>query len=299
MGARAAGRDGALRGASPPGAGGAAGRAAPCEAPHSSGAPPRGRCWRSGGANRPPERPLLFEARRSFPRPAALRQELFGAAAATEAPASTIADAAATRLGLTREELLERLFADLPGSARCARRTHRPRLPRRCCAPTWRSPRRSSCAPRARAACRGGRASDRAPGQAARAALHDPRRARSRPPHARALGPVLALPAHAAVRPGAGRALAASRLVRPLRAARRLLTPRSAGDCLRRQRRSDFPAAPPALYDSRLEERFAGEIASWYPTGISCASQSPCAPPGRSSSPIFSSATAYSRAGRS
>ena len=88
----------------------------PCEAPHfKRRAASRAllALWRrepAEGAPAPRRAPA-----RSLPRPAALRQELFGAAAATEAPATTIADAAAARLGLTREAVLDLLFADLPG----------------------------------------------------------------------------------------------------------------------------------------------------------------------------------------
>jgi uncharacterized protein len=48
-------------------------------------------------------------------RPAELRAELFAAAAASEESPTSIVDATAHRLGLPREALLESLFADLPG----------------------------------------------------------------------------------------------------------------------------------------------------------------------------------------
>jgi uncharacterized protein len=84
----------------------------PCEAPHfKRRAASRAllALWR-----REPAEQRVAPAR-SLPRPAALRQELFGAAATTDAPALAIADAAAARLGLSREAVLELLFADLPG----------------------------------------------------------------------------------------------------------------------------------------------------------------------------------------
>ena len=88
----------------------------PCEAPHfKRRAATRAllALWRREPAEGAPV--PRREPARSFPRPAVLRQELFGAAAAAEAPAMTIAEAAAARLGLTREALLDLLFADLPG----------------------------------------------------------------------------------------------------------------------------------------------------------------------------------------
>ncbi len=48
-------------------------------------------------------------------RPAALRAQLFGAAAAAEATAVSILDETAARLGVARTALLDLLFADLPG----------------------------------------------------------------------------------------------------------------------------------------------------------------------------------------
>ena len=89
----------------------------PCEAPHfKRRAASRAlmALWRRDPAQQTPAPPLLALAG-TLPRPAALRQELFGAAAATDAPALVIAEAAAARLGLSREEVLNLLFADLPG----------------------------------------------------------------------------------------------------------------------------------------------------------------------------------------
>jgi predicted nuclease of restriction endonuclease-like RecB superfamily len=88
----------------------------PCEAPHfKRRAASRAllALWRRepGEQTRPP-RPAPGS---SLPRPAALRQELFGAAAVADAAAPAILDAAGARLGLTREAVLELLFADLPG----------------------------------------------------------------------------------------------------------------------------------------------------------------------------------------
>jgi predicted nuclease of restriction endonuclease-like RecB superfamily len=83
----------------------------PCEAPHfKRRAATRTllALWR----REPPEPPAPGSA--ALPAPAALRQQLFAEAAADEMPAS-VADAAAVRLGLTREALLDLLFADLPG----------------------------------------------------------------------------------------------------------------------------------------------------------------------------------------
>jgi predicted nuclease of restriction endonuclease-like RecB superfamily len=83
----------------------------PCEAPHfkrRAAARTLLALWR-----REPTAPPA-DGHSALPSPAALRQQLFTEAAAEEAPAA-LADAAATRLGLTREALLELLFADLPG----------------------------------------------------------------------------------------------------------------------------------------------------------------------------------------
>ena len=88
----------------------------PCEAPHfKRRAASRAllALWRREPAQETPA-PRLAPAR-SLLRPASLRQELFGAAAATDAPALAVADAAAARLGLSREAVLDLLFADLPG----------------------------------------------------------------------------------------------------------------------------------------------------------------------------------------
>lgn len=52
---------------------------------------------------------------RSTPTPAELRAQLFAEAAAGDAPAATIMAGASVRLDLPREALLELLFADLPG----------------------------------------------------------------------------------------------------------------------------------------------------------------------------------------
>jgi predicted nuclease of restriction endonuclease-like RecB superfamily len=48
-------------------------------------------------------------------RPAELRAELFGAAAAGETPAASLVDETAARLGIAPAALIEALFADLPG----------------------------------------------------------------------------------------------------------------------------------------------------------------------------------------
>jgi predicted nuclease of restriction endonuclease-like RecB superfamily len=88
----------------------------PCEAPHfKRRAASRAlmALWRREPAEETaPARP---PPARSLPRAAALRQELFGAAALTDAPAAAIVEAAAVRLGLSRAAVLELLFADLPG----------------------------------------------------------------------------------------------------------------------------------------------------------------------------------------
>jgi uncharacterized protein len=89
----------------------------PCEAPHfKRRAASRAllALWRREPAQETPAPPRLALAR-TLPRPAALRQELFGAAAATDVPALAITDAAAARLGLSRDAVLNLLFADLPG----------------------------------------------------------------------------------------------------------------------------------------------------------------------------------------
>src|SRR6185369_13873308 len=88
----------------------------PCEAPHfKRRAASRAllALWRREPAEET-RAPRLAPAK-SLPRPAALRQELFGAAAVPDAAAPAIIDAAGTRLGLTREAVLDLLFADLPG----------------------------------------------------------------------------------------------------------------------------------------------------------------------------------------
>jgi hypothetical protein len=93
----------------------------PCEAPHfKRRAATRAllALWRREPTDAAPV--PLREPARSFPRPAALRQELFGA---------------------RRSSICcSRIF---PANVRCRRRIRRPRLPKRCCAPTWRSSRRS------------------------------------------------------------------------------------------------------------------------------------------------------------
>ncbi len=89
----------------------------PCEAPHfKRRAASRAllALWRREPAAQEAPRSRLASAR-ALPRPATLRQELFGAAAATDGPALAVADAAAARLGLSREAVLDLLFADLPG----------------------------------------------------------------------------------------------------------------------------------------------------------------------------------------
>jgi predicted nuclease of restriction endonuclease-like RecB superfamily len=83
----------------------------PCEAPHfkrRSATRTLLALWR----REQPEPPRTGQP--ALPTPAALRQQLFVEAAAHEAP-SAVADAAAERLGLAREALLDLLFADLPG----------------------------------------------------------------------------------------------------------------------------------------------------------------------------------------
>ncbi len=84
----------------------------PCEAPHfkrRAAARTLLALWRAERASPSPA------AETTPPAPAALRQLLFTEAAAAETPAATIMEAAAARFGLAREVLLERLFADLPG----------------------------------------------------------------------------------------------------------------------------------------------------------------------------------------
>lgn len=95
----------------------------PCEAPYfkrraatrallrlwrlasTGGATPRG----SAGPTPPgPARPMP-------PRPAELRAQLFAAAATSEAPAASVIDETARQLGITPPALIEALFADLPG----------------------------------------------------------------------------------------------------------------------------------------------------------------------------------------
>ncbi len=87
----------------------------PCEAPHfKRRAATRAllRLWRlaSTGGAMPPG-----PARAMPPRPAELRAQLFAAAAASEAPAAFVLDETAGRLGITPAALIEALFADLPG----------------------------------------------------------------------------------------------------------------------------------------------------------------------------------------
>ena len=87
----------------------------PCEAPYfKRRAATRAllRLWRgasTGGATPPgPARPAA-------PRSAELRAELFAAAAASEAPTAFILDQTARQRGITPAALIEALFADLPG----------------------------------------------------------------------------------------------------------------------------------------------------------------------------------------
>jgi predicted nuclease of restriction endonuclease-like RecB superfamily len=87
----------------------------PCEAPYfKRRAATRAllRLWRrssTGGATPPgPSRPMP-------PRPAELRAQLFAAAAASEASPAVILDETAGQRGLTPAALIEALFADLPG----------------------------------------------------------------------------------------------------------------------------------------------------------------------------------------
>ncbi|HVV49107.1 MAG TPA: DUF790 family protein [Polyangia bacterium] len=84
----------------------------PCEAPHfkrRAAARTLFALWRREPDDPPPP------GAPPLPEPAALRAELFAEAAAGEAPAAAIVGAAAARLGLEPGALLERLFADLPG----------------------------------------------------------------------------------------------------------------------------------------------------------------------------------------
>jgi predicted nuclease of restriction endonuclease-like RecB superfamily len=102
----------------------------PCEAPYfKRRAATRTllRLWRpESGANgtRPPDP----DPARPLPRPAGLRAELFGAAAASEAPTASVVFEMALRLGLAPGALLESLFADLPGE-RPVRAPDRPPTP--------------------------------------------------------------------------------------------------------------------------------------------------------------------------
>jgi hypothetical protein len=85
----------------------------PCEAPHfKRRAATRAlfALWKrsAAGSRRAP-------TTRSETAPEALRRELFGARASGELATQTIVDQAAARLELSREALLELLFADLPG----------------------------------------------------------------------------------------------------------------------------------------------------------------------------------------
>jgi uncharacterized protein len=84
----------------------------PCEAPHfkrRAAARTLLALWRRERAQRP------AAGHPALPASAALRQLLFTEAAAAETPAAAIAEAAAARLSLTPEALLDLLFTDLPG----------------------------------------------------------------------------------------------------------------------------------------------------------------------------------------
>lgn len=88
----------------------------PCEAPHfkrRAATRTLFALWRREPAAPPPT------GAPALPAPASLREELFAAAGAVSdaggASAALIAEAAAARLGLSREALLDLLFADLPG----------------------------------------------------------------------------------------------------------------------------------------------------------------------------------------
>lgn len=84
----------------------------PCEAPHfkrRAAARTLFTLWR----REPPRAPAPRDS--ALPTPAALREQLFAEAAAGAGPAAAIAEAAAARLGLSAAALLDLLFADLPG----------------------------------------------------------------------------------------------------------------------------------------------------------------------------------------
>jgi predicted nuclease of restriction endonuclease-like RecB superfamily len=84
----------------------------PCEAPHfkrRAAARTLFALWRRESAASP------APSNAALPSPAVLRQQLFAEAASGQAPAIAMVEAAAARLGLAREALLDLLFADLPG----------------------------------------------------------------------------------------------------------------------------------------------------------------------------------------
>jgi uncharacterized protein len=84
----------------------------PCEAPHfkrRAAARTLFALWRRERVEPP------AAGNPALPAPATLRQLLFTEAATAEAPPAGVAEAAAERFGLAREGLLEHLFADLPG----------------------------------------------------------------------------------------------------------------------------------------------------------------------------------------
>jgi hypothetical protein len=84
----------------------------PCETPHfkrRAAARTLLALWR----REQPERPAPGDPAR--PTPAMLRRQLFAEAAAGAAPAATLVEATAARFGISRDALLELLFADLPG----------------------------------------------------------------------------------------------------------------------------------------------------------------------------------------
>ena len=196
-------------------------------------------------------------------RPAAARAALFGAAAANDAPRAAILAATAAQLGVAPDALEAALFADLPGE-RPVRAPDPVPTPAEIALHTNLALAQTVVMRAAHVALRveGGLRSivRLAKFRGLICSVAAARGGRAAAP--RHLGAVLAVPPHAGLRARARRAAAAPRLVRALRA--RAPSRACAGGSRSVSMESGdpiFPARAPAPFDSRLEERFAADVA--------------------------------------